>query len=506
MATAPVLASVKDIAWSMPQAPASAEVAARAPLSATAAVTADAVHVAFEAPQISFNFEYPQAVAKTFEAPAAHAEAPDLSETFAKIVEDAQTSNRPRALFGIQLGANGGRGNSGGQAATKKPPAPPQQPSAAAARPREAVTKARMEAYAQSHEIMREQMLARGTQNHPWALVYHTKDVQGTRGLLDAMELVVLKQGSLKMQMWLAEMSKNEDTAVALSAIFGSAAEAAADRLLGILLLITDGQGGRSSVSEAFHKMSSHVEGSLRFAHFLETASKDPIGGRGLSELLDTLTAPQGDHEWVGAAQLAETWKNVSFTVGGARRLNQTWQNLTELEGGNALIARLLQRMSRTSDGAIATLETLHNLAHDNEGAAQLGRVLARASESREGARDVLKALQAMTSQAAGQRECVRLLVRLAEGGELGRLLATLSKDSLNAYALGTLLHTLSQSSGGRKLVRFSLERTAFGRQKSSYQMFVARMSRCEGMSIPGLDFTPTCVPVEFSVPEKAFF
>lgn len=505
MATAPVLASIKEITWATPQAPSASAESRKTPTTAPAltAVAADAVSFAMEAPQASFSFEYPQAVAKTFEG--AHAEVgADLSESLAKIVEDAQTTHKPRALFGIQLGASAGRGNNGGQPTAPKQNQAGPQKAPAAARPREAVTKARMEAYAQAHEIMREQMIGKATKNHPWALVYHTKDINGTRGLLDAMELVVLKQGSLKIQMWLAEMTKSEDTAVALSAIFGSAAEAAADRLLGILLLTTDGKGGRESVGQAFSKMSSHVEGSLRLAHFLETASRDPIGGRGLSELLDTLTAPEGDN-WHEAGQLAGTFKNVSFTVGGARRLNQTLHNLTELEGGNVLVARTLQRMSRSGEGALAGLEMLHNLAHDNEGAGQLGRVLGRAAESREGARDVLKALQLMAAKPAGQREVVRLLVRLSEGGELGRLLANLSKDNFNAYSLGSLLHTLAQSSGGRKLVGYALERTAFGRQKPSYQMFVARMSRCEGLAVPGLGFAPAAA-VEFSVSEKAFF
>lgn len=494
MGTLPVTAGAKEINWFAAMPALEEPVAAPAEVDASAfpmAAVADATAFTLE-PQAPHNFVYPEAVASTF-TPAAQAEVGadlnqtlaeldnQLSETLAKIVEDAQTANKPRSLFGIQLAPKQG-GISftiGGQSH--------QGQSAQPAR-REAMSKARLEAYGQAHTVTRDQLICKGTKDHPWALVYHTQDTEGTKGVLDALEVIVLRQGSMKMQLWLMEMVRTADAAIALSAILAAASEVAADRLLGIFLLTTDGLNGKGTVNEAWSKMSEGVDSGLRLAKFLETTSRHPVGAKGLLELLDTLSAPDGD-DWSEATKLSNTFRNVAYSVGGARRLNQTWENLLEHEGGSAVLSRLIMRLSRTPEGAMACLETMHNMAHDKEGAAQLGRVLARLAESRDGGRELLKSFQGMVARPAGERELVRLLVRLAEGGELGRLLSALAKDTFNAYALGGLLQGLTRSSGGRRLVHYAFERTAYSqRQRLHYQTFVARMARCEGVELAGLD------------------
>jgi hypothetical protein len=435
----------------------------------------------------------------------------DLGESLAKIISDAQAANRPRSLFGIQLGGGAARPAAapppvaGSPAAPARPaaaPARPTQPAPAAnvpnapqarpaaapvkpgpapkaplGQPKETMSKARIDAYRQSYETVREQMIGKSGKDHAWALVYHSRDAEGAKGLTDTLESNVVKGGSGKMQSWLNDMTKTPDSAVALSAILANVANVAPDRMMGIMLLTTDGAGGKETVGDAFHKMSQNVDSSLRLSHFLEKSSEHPAAARGLAELLEGQTEPSGE-SWKSANRTAETFRGISETVGGARRLTQTLENLGEVEGGNRLVARTINRMTREPEGALNTLETLQNLAHDKEGAGQLGRVLSRASESRDGARDLLTSFQSMSKSTGGKQDVARLFVRLAEGGQGARLLANFVKDGNNSHQLAGVFEQLNQNPESKALLAHALDQMAKNpRQRSNYEVFAGRVA-----------------------------
>ena len=445
----------------------------------------------------------------------------DLGESLAKIISEAQASNRPRSLFGIQLGggarAAGAPPVGGSAPAQARPAAPARQaqsgapasapqpavsatsastqakpqptqapvksgpsPKAPGGQPRENMSKARIDAYRQTYETVRDQMIGKSGKDHAWALVYHSRDEEGAKGLTDTLESNVVKGGSGKMQSWLNDMTKTPDSTVALSAILANVANVAPDRMMGILLLTTDGAGGKDSVGDAFHKMSQNVDSSLRLSHFLEKSSEHPAAARGLAEMLEGMTEPQGE-SWKSANRTAETFRGLSETVGGARRLTQTLENLGEVEGGNRLVARTINRMSREPEGAANTLETLQNLAHDKEGAGQLGRVLSRASESRDGARDLLSGFQTMAKSTNGKQDVARLLVRLADGGQGARLLANFVKDGNNSGQLAGVFDQLNQNPESKAILAHALDQMAKNpRQRANYEVFAGRVAASE--------------------------
>ncbi|MCW5869454.1 MAG: hypothetical protein KIS61_19515 [Candidatus Eremiobacteraeota bacterium] len=437
----------------------------------------------------------------------------DLGESLAKIISEAQAANRPRSLFGIQLGGGGARAGGaapvGGPAPAPARTAAPVRPAPTAAtqpaasqpgpaaqakpavkagptpkapggQPKETMSKARIDAYRQTYETVKEQMIGKSGKDHAWALVYHSRDAEGAKGLTDTLESNVVKGGSGKMQSWLNDMTKTPDSAIALSAILANVANVAPDRMMGIMLLTTDGAGGKDTVGDAFNKMSQNVDSSLRLAHFLEKSSEHPAAARGLAELLEGQTEPQGE-SWKSANRTAETFRGISETVGGARRLTQTLENLGEVEGGNRLVARTINRMTREQDGAVNTLETLQNLAHDKEGAGQLGRVLSRASESRDGARDLLGSFQSMAKSTGGKQDVARLFVRLAEGGQGARLLANFVKDGNNSHHLAGVFEQLNQNKESKALLAHALDQMAKNpRQRSNYEIFAGRVAASE--------------------------
>ncbi|MBS2040126.1 hypothetical protein JST97_34380, partial [bacterium] len=429
----------------------------------------------------------------------------DLGESLAKIISEAQAANRPRSLFGIQLGGGARAAGAAPAAAPARPspaaPTPVAQPAAQTAsavttpaakappapkpsvgQPKETMSKARIDAYRQTYETVKEQMIGKAGKDHAWALVYHSRDAEGAKGLTDTLESNVVKGGSGKMQSWLKDMTKTPDSAVALSAILANVANVAPDRMMGIMLLTTDGAGGKETVGDAFNKMSQSVDSSLRLSHFLEKSSQHPAAARGLAELLEGQTEAQGD-SWKAAGRTAETFRGISETVGGARRLTQTLENLGEVEGGNRLVARMINRMSREPEGANSTLETLQNLAHDKEGAGQLGRVLSRASESRDGARDLLHSFQNMAKTNAGKQDVARLFVRLAEGGQGARLLANFVKDGNNSGNLAGVFEQLNQNVESKALLAHALDQMAKNpRQRSNYEVFAGRVAASEAL------------------------
>jgi len=433
----------------------------------------------------------------------------EFGDSLAKIISEAQAANRPRSLFGIAIG--GGRPvsaptpapaarPSSGPSPAPGTPAPSAQPKLSSAPTRqkipgatqggapqptpvrESISKARLDAYRQTYEMFKDQSIGKGTKDHPWALVYHSRDAEGAKGLADTLESNVVKGGSEKLQGWLKDMTRNPDSTVALSAILANLSNVAPDRLMGILLLTTDGEGGKEQVASSLHTMSKGVDSSLRLAHFLEQSSSHPQAAKGLAEMLESMTEPKGEN-WDGAGKTAETFRGISETVGGSRRLAQTLENLGEVEGGNRLVARTFNRMSRTSEGAQATLETLGNLAHDKEGAGQLGKLLARASESRDGARDVLTSLQSMSKGNGGKQEVARLFVRLAEGGQGSRLLANFAKDGNNSGHLAQVFEQLSQNSESRQLLAHALDQMAkHPRQRANFEVFAGRVACSEAL------------------------
>ena len=401
----------------------------------------------------------------------------EWSEEVARIVEEALAAHRPRQLFGIQLGRSA-------PAPRKEQLAVAPAPQPVTAPPREIPTRARIEAFKQCYQMIFDQLRGRGSNNHPWVLVFHSRESQGALGMLDALETHLMRGGAAKMQSWLGEMSKTPDACVALSSILSSSAQVAADRMIGILLLTTDIQGGTAVVSNVLSRLAQGVDSSLHLAHFLETSSRHPRASRGLVELLGVLATPHDD-DWSQVRHLAETFRQLSSTVGGSRRLSQMLENLSELEDASASLALLLQRLCRIAEGAEATLEMLGNLANDKEGAHQLSRVLCRTAQTRPGASDLLKAWLSMAAKVAGQREVSRLLVDLAEGPETARWLARLARETFNAYNLQYLLDQLSQDGRSRKMLEYALNLLANSpRQSVHFRLLEARLQTLQVHSL----------------------
>lgn len=385
----------------------------------------------------------------------------ELSDVLARIVEEAQAAHRPRQLFGIAL-----------KPGAPKTPAVAQPTIAAAPKTREPLSRARVEAFKQCYQIIWEQLQGRSSPNHPWVLVYHAREAEGTLGLLDALETHLMRGGAVKIQGWLREMSKNSDSAVALAAVLAASAAVSADRVIGILLLTSDAEGGVDALGEVLAELARGVDSSLHLAHFLETCSRHARAGRGLVELLDTLAGPVED-EWQRVGQLAVTFHGMSATVGGSRRLAQMLENLCEVEDARPALARLLHRLSRTSEGAAETVGMLRNFANDKDGASQLSRVLARLAETRPGAGELIKALAAMPA-----RQVLKLLVDLVEGSDTGRFLVNLTRETFNAYALQYLLDRLAQESKGRKLLHYVFSQLANCQRRSAqYRLFESRLA-----------------------------
>ena len=399
----------------------------------------------------------------------------DLGSSLATILQAAEAAQRPRKLFGISLGP------AAPQPAQAAPVVPsPQSGAPPTARPREVMSRARIEAYRDSYETMRQQMQGRGKSEHAWALVYHSREAEGARGLADTLESTVARAGSSKLQAWLRQMTETPDSSVALSAIMANVSQVTPERMVGILLLTTDGQGGREAVGESFQRMAQEVDGSLRLAHFLDQSTRHPLAARGVAELLETLSEPKGD-DWSGSRQLAGSFLGMSETVGGARRLGQALENLGEIEGGNRLVSKTLLRLTRTAEGGRDLLESLQNLAHDKEGARQIGGVLARAGQSRDGARDLLGALQNMARGPAGREEVGRLFLQLSEAGQGSKLLANLARDGHNAAPMAQLFEQLNRSPESREMLGYALRQMESApRERAQFEIFQGRVAVCE--------------------------
>jgi len=408
---------------------------------------------------------------------------PELSESLARIVEEAQAVHRPRQLFGVTLGARPATSPVAHQAQ----PTPVSRPQSA---PREPLSRARVDSFKQCYQMILEQLMARGTVNHPWALAYHTQTVDGTLGLLDALETNLMRGGVQKIKNWLNEMTRTPDASTALSSILVAAAEAAPERIVGIMLLTTDhvGEGAVVSGVECLRsvivKLSQGLECSLRLAHFLALCSRHPRAGRGLAELLEVLAAPEED-EWGGVAPLCQAFCDISSTVGGSRRLAQMLENLCEVDNGRLTVGRWLNRLTRTPEGIRSTLGWLRNLSSDKEGASQLSLILARLANSRGSAGELLSALQNMAVDSQSRRELANWWVDLSEGSDTARMLANLCQDAYLTCRLQYFFDLLAGDPRCRKRLVYTLDRLAnCPRQAHFYREFEVRLQRLQSHSL----------------------
>ena len=392
----------------------------------------------------------------------------DWSDALALILEEAQAAHRPRQLFGIQLGPRSisTRPASTAMAAVPAPPVAVREP----------LSRERIESFKQSYQVISDQLKGRATAQHPWVLVHHASQAEGTRGMLDALETHLMRAGAVKMQSWLQEMSNSPEACVALSSLLASAAEVMPERMVGLLLLTTDAEGGATVVGQVFSRLAAGLDSSLHLSHFLNLASANGLAGRGLAELLGVLTNPV-EEQWSLAEQLAQTLCQLSTTVGGSRRLLQALDHISLLEEAGPLLACVLQRLCRTPEGMAFSLEMLGNFTTDKEGATRLGRLLARLADTRSGAADVLKALQSMAATVAGQRELARLIYDLAQGTDCARFLANLARQPFHAYRVQYLLDLLVQDGRSRKLMQFALDEMAnCPRQRCHFQALESRL------------------------------
>lgn len=376
----------------------------------------------------------------------------ELSEHIARIVTEAVAANRPRTLFGVKMGATAAAPPAAAGAATA--PSPP---------PREPLTRARLLAFAQAHEVLGEQAQHRNppssrSDDLAWSLVGMAAQTEGARGVADALEQQLVSGKAGALQAWLRVMGSSSDSRQALGALLGRLVEGVPERTMGLLLLTSDEPGGLRTLARTWSAMSRERDSSLRLAQFWESGARHPAAARGLGELFESMTL-RPDDQPRAPERLAGTWSRLSASVGGARRLLQTLESLGEAEGGHRNTARWLARMGRTPEGSRSTMETLLNLAHDRAGATALGSLLARAAESRDGAHDLLACWSSAveTRGAAGRRDVAVLLATLADGEMGGRLLAALARDPQNAAALGQLLSALNERAESRELLAFSL-------------------------------------------------
>lgn len=322
---------------------------------------------------------------------------------------------------------------------------------------REIMSQGRMTAFRETYDTVRDVLMGKGTSDHPWSIVYHSRNEDGARAVADTLEATVVKGGSEQMQKLMGEMAKTPDGLLAYSAIMANVAEVAPERMVGITLLTTDGEGGKEAVADMWSEMSKHTDSSLRLSSFLEASTRTQTAARGVAELFEGMTEPDAD-SWNSSTQFSKTMQRTTETVGGSRRINQTFQNMMELDGGARNFARTLNRMGRSQEGARNTGEMLLNMSFDKEGANNLGRMLTRATESRGGARDMLDAFNRMAETDPGKRQVARLLARMGDSGQTAKLLANFAKDGHNAGALADLFGNLNSNRGSQTMLTHTMQ------------------------------------------------
>jgi hypothetical protein len=345
-------------------------------------------------------------------------------------------------------------GEAAAAAATKStsyaPPAPPAPGQA------NVMSQARKQALQQASNILKEVTIGKGTSEHPWALAGISRDTQGALAVADALELSVTGNAKNTMK-FLDTVTRNNDSTRGFSYALANAASVAPERAVGIMLLLTDAPGGRDAVSKMFSAFGQDHQASQNMATVLEASSRTPGAARGMLELMDVMTQPEGDN-WHHATGLAESLAKSTEYVHGSRHVAQSLLNTMEVEGGARQFGTLLNRMSRTKEGAQATSQTLLNMSYDREGAQAVGRMLQRATTSRSGGAEVLDSLNRMANAQGGQRDVARLLNRLAQTPEGGRFMSNLFKDEIHSGGLIDLMNRLSAREDSRHFLNQALD------------------------------------------------
>ena len=94
---------------------------------------------------------------------------------------------------------------------------------------------------------MRHLVSGKGSNDHVWSLVYHSKSQEGVKGLMDTLETTVVKGGSAQMQKLIAASTRNQDATMGFSSMLANISQTQGERLLGTLLLTSDGEGGKEA-------------------------------------------------------------------------------------------------------------------------------------------------------------------------------------------------------------------------------------------------------------------
>ncbi|MEW6283142.1 MAG: hypothetical protein AB1758_31310 [Candidatus Eremiobacterota bacterium] len=340
------------------------------------------------------------------------------------------------------------------------PPAPPEPPSPERAN---VMTPGRRQSLQQASGIVRDVTIGKGTSEHPWALAGISQSTEGALAVADALELSVTGNPKSTMN-FLDALTRNQDSTRGFSYAMANAAHVAPERAVGTMLLVTDAPGGRDAISNLFKAFGQDQPASQNLASILEASSRTPAAARGMVELMDVLTQPEGDN-WNHASDLAQALSRSTDYVHGSKHVAQTFLNTLEAEGGSRSLATMLNRMSRTPEGSDATRNMLLNMSFDREGSQAVGKMLARASTSRSGAAEVLDGLMRMSQTAEGQKDVARLLNRVAQVPEGGRFLSHLFKDGANADGLANLFEQLGKNDDAKYFVNSAFESIASNRR-----------------------------------------
>lgn len=335
--------------------------------------------------------------------------------------------------------------------ATSYAPPPPPAPGQA-----NVMSQARKQALQQASNILKDVTIGKGSSEHPWALAGISRDTQGALAVADALELSVTGNAKNTMK-FLDTVTRTNDSTRGFSYAMANASNVAPERAVGIMLLLTDAQGGRDAVSKMFSAFGQDHQASQNLATMLEASSRTPGAARGMLELMDVMTQPEGDN-WHHATNLAESLSKSTEYVHGSRHVAQSLLNTMEVEGGARQFGTLLNRMSRTKEGAQATSQTLLNMSYDREGAQAVGRMLQRATTSRAGGAEVLDSLNRMANAQGGQRDVARLLNRLAQTPEGGRFMSNLFKDEIHSGGLIDLMNRLSAREDSRHFLSQAMD------------------------------------------------
>ena len=278
---------------------------------------------------------------------------------------------------------------------------------------------------------------------HPAKLAEMSASKSGAHAVADAMEATIVAQPDQMLDTF-DEMVKTQESRKAFAKTLSNVAEAAPDRMAGILLLASDVEGGKQALANLLTDLSA-PESAGSLGKMMASASSSEQSANGMKELFTTLLKPEGEDHSV-ANQTARALAQTSRTKEGAEGVARTLSNLMKAEGGPRDVGSMIRTMSQTPEGTKATTEMLLNLSADKKSAKELGKVLARASKSEAGGRDLLKTFQKMGKTDAGKQELSKLFVRLTDDVGGARLLANLSRDKGNAKQLGQLLSSFKQS------------------------------------------------------------